>query len=239
MFDGDAQPYAVLWSGGKDSCLALWRARQAGLRVSSLVNFIDEYSARVRFHGVRSTMIARQAQELKLDLIQVGTKPDCFADSFDAALHALKDRGHAGVIAGDIHLQDVRQWNEQRAAAAGLQCIEPLWHDEGLNILRSLVEARFRAVVTCCDETWQRILWPGREIDKAFIADVSRSSEFDVCGERGEYHSFVFDGPIFSNPVDWHTGEIRRSNGFCQIDLLSEFDSVKQRPLTRFDRAEN
>lgn len=224
MPEDDGQRYAVLWSGGKDSCLALWRARQAGLRVTSLLNFIDEQSARVRFHAVRSSMIVRQAHELQLELFQVGTKPDRFADSFQAALHALKDRGYAGVIAGDIHLEDVRQWNEERADAAGLQCIEPLWHDEGLNILRSLVDARFRAVLTCCDDKWQSILWPGREIDSVFIADVSKNSDFDVCGERGEYHSFVFDGPVFSNPVDWLKGEIRRSNGFSQIDLLSHYD---------------
>jgi len=214
--------YAVLWSGGKDSCLALWRAREAGLCVTALLNFIDKSSNRVRFHAVRSALIAEQAQKLRLELLQFATAPDSFADSFEAALRTLKVRDYTGVVAGDIHLEDVRQWNEDRATAAGLRCVEPLWREAGLDILRSFVDAGFRAVLTCCDERWKSVLWPGREIDSDFISDVSSVGDLDVCGERGEYHSFVFAGPLFSSPVVWVPGEIRRSNGFSQIDLISE-----------------
>jgi diphthine-ammonia ligase len=212
--------YAVLWSGGKDSCLALWRARQAGLRIKGLLNFFDDASDRVRFHGVRSTLIFEQARALGLDLFQYGTTPDSFPASFEAALHMIRTSGYTGVIAGDIHLEDVRKWNVERAAGAGLRLVEPLWHDEGVNILRSLTGEGFRAVLTCCEDKWGRALRPGREIDRGFIDDVSQISGLDVCGERGEYHSFVFDGPLFSCRVHWDPGEIRRSNGFSQIDLV-------------------
>ena len=152
--------YAVLWSGGKDSCLALWRALKSGLHIEGLVYFFDDASDRVRFHGVRSTLIAEQARALDLELFQVGTKPDSFAASFEATLHTIKARGYTGLIAGDLHLEDVRTWNEERAAGAGLRLVEPLWHDDGISLLRSLTEEGFRAVLTCCEEKWGNALWP-------------------------------------------------------------------------------
>lgn len=221
MTDSFDDIYAVLWSGGKDSCLALWRARQTGLRITGLLNFFDDASGRVRFHGVRSALISEQARALGLDLFQCGTKPDSFGSSFEEMLRTLKNRGYTGLIAGDIHLEDVRKWNEERATGAGLRLVEPLWHDEGASLLRSLTREGFRTVLTCCDDKWKNVLWPGREIDESFIDDVSQIAGLDVCGERGEYHSFVFDGPIFSYQVRWNPGEVRRSNGFSQIDLIS------------------
>ncbi|MFP5289267.1 MAG: hypothetical protein ACLGI9_26270, partial [Thermoanaerobaculia bacterium] len=140
--------------------------------------------------------------------------------TFRAALDELKARGYAGVIAGDLHLEDVRQWNQERAVAAGLRLLEPLWHHDGLALLETFVTAGFRAVLTCCDDRWAGTLWPGREIDQAFLRDVSSIERLDACGENGEYHSFVFDGPLFLHPVDWSSGEIRRANGFSQLDLV-------------------
>jgi uncharacterized protein (TIGR00290 family) len=213
--------YAVLWSGGKDSCFALWRAQQSGLRVSGLLNFFDEQSSRVRFHAVRAPLIIEQANLLGLEIFQYGTNPDSFTATFLSSLHDLKTRGYTGIIAGDLHLEDVRRWNEEQATIAGLKLVEPLWHSGGLSMLEAFIESGFRAVITCSNNSWANTVRAGREIDKSFIADVSRLSDFDVCGENGEYHSFVFDGPSFSEPVKWSPGETRNSNGFSQIDLIS------------------
>lgn len=218
----DKEKFAVLWSGGKDSCLALQRAHQSGLHVGGLLNFFDESSGRVRFHGVRAPLIVGQANALRLELFQHGTLPDTFAGAFAAALGDLKARGYAGVVAGDIHLEDVRQWNEEQAFGAGLQLVEPLWHLGGPAILEEFVAAGFRAVLTCCDKRWAELLRPGREIDHAFILEASHAHGLDVCGENGEYHSFVIDGPLFSRRVGFTTGEVRRGNGFSQIDLIPD-----------------
>lgn len=212
-------PFAVLWSGGKDSCLALWRAREAGLHIPALVNFYDGATGRVRFHGVRATLIAEQARALGVDLFQYPTSPDSFANTFTEALHNLKARGYAGVVAGDIHLDDVRTWNAERASDADLQLVEPLWHCEPSAILKDFVEAGFRAILTCTGEQWGHILRPGREITEEFVTDVSGIKGLDACGENGEYHSFVFDGPLFLHAITFVPGELRRSNGFSQIDL--------------------
>jgi len=227
MSDLSSNPYAVLWSGGKDSCLALWRARQTGLPVRGLVNFYDETSGRVRFHGVRATLVGEQACALGVDLFQYPTKPESFANSFASALHDLKARKYAGIIAGDIHLEDVRRWNEEQASNAGLQLVEPLWHCDGANLLEEFVGAGFRALLTCSGEQWPAVLWPGREIDLKFIADVVPIADLDACGERGEYHSFVWDGPLFSHSVTCVPGEVRRSNGFSQIDLVHEANAYE------------
>ena len=222
MIDCNHNPYAVLWSGGKDSCLALWRARQTGIRVAGLVNFYDETSARVRFHAVRAGLIAEQARALGLELFQYPTGPESFAAAFASALHGLKERGYAGVIAGDIHLEDVRRWNEDQASNAGLQLVEPLWHCDARALLEEFVAAGFRALLTCTGHRWRDVLWPGREIDQDFVADVSDVAGLDACGERGEYHSFVFDGPLFSRSVACVPGQLRSSNGFEQIDLVRD-----------------
>jgi diphthine-ammonia ligase len=212
--------HAVLWSGGKDSCLALWRAHLSGLAVPGLVNFFAAETGRVRFHGTRAELIAEQATALGLQLFQYPARQDGYAATFDHALAQLAERGCEGVIAGDIHLQEVRAWNETRAAAAGLELSEPLWQEHGATLLHELVEAGFRAVLTCCQTTWPEVLWPGREIDHAFIADVGRVPGLDPCGENGEYHSFVFDGPLFRRPVGWRAGTLRETVEFRQLDLL-------------------
>ena len=220
MDTSQGRPYAVLWSGGKDSCLALWRAWNAGIRVSALLNFFDEESRRVRFHSVRAELIGEQARALELELGQYPTRADHYASAVAHALHVLKSRGFKGIIAGDIHLEEVRQWNQHQAGEAGLELVEPLWHSDGRELLRSFVSAGFRAILTCCDDRWPDTLQAGREIDNRFIDDVLRDGQFDTCGENGEYHSFVFDGPLFSRAVEWAPGEFRRSNRFTQLDLV-------------------
>jgi diphthine-ammonia ligase len=213
-------PYAVLWSGGKDSCLALWRSRRLGLSVAALVNFFDESSGRVRFHAVRRYLIAGQAAALELALLQLPTLPETYEAVYREALALLKARGFVGVIGGDIHLEDVRAWVEARVLEAGLCLVEPLWQQDGAELLRELVGAGFRAVLTCCDSTRLDTSWLGRQIDQSFIAEILALAGVDPCGERGEYHSFVFNGPGFRRPVSWRAGERRQQDEFIQLDLL-------------------
>ncbi len=222
--------YAVMWSGGKDSALALTRARASGLEIGALLNFVDDVSRRVRFHATRADLIAAQAAAAGIPLRQHATSWAEFEGVFRRSLSQLRADGFAGVIFGDIHLADVRAWYEERVRAAGLEHIEPIWGDEPADLLREFVVVGGRAVVTCCELSRLDDSWLGRIVDDGFLVDIA-SAGVDVCGENGEYHSFAFAGPAFRSPVPWSAGERRRDGGFVQLDLLSPLDAAIGRVL--------
>jgi uncharacterized protein (TIGR00290 family) len=212
--------HAVMWSGGKDSCLALARARRQGLAVDTLVNFYDAATGRVRFHATRRELIAAQAFALGLRLIQEPTRPDTFETVFRRTLTQLAASGCTGVVFGDIHLADVRAWFEDRVTAAGLAHVEPLWNHPPTELLTEFIDGGFQAVLTCVELAKLPAAWLGRPVDEALATDLARLPGVDPCGERGEYHSFVYGGPLFSRPVSWRPGPIHEQDGFAQLELL-------------------
>jgi len=193
--------YALFWSGGKDSLLALDRAQRAGLEISWLVNIYEGSSGRVRFHGVRKELIAAQAASLGIGLLQRKTGPETFEQVFAGAMQELKRVGIGGIVFGNIHLADIRAWYEQRTTANGFQHIEPLWGDSPSKLIREFVARGHQARVVSVYLTCGRREWLGRDISEEFIAQLESCENVDVCGERGEYHSFVFGGPIFQTPL--------------------------------------
>ena len=213
-----ANAYALMWSGGKDSALALQRARARGLDVAALLTFYDGPSKRIRFHATRIEIVEAQASRIGLPLRSRGTTWDGFEPAFRETLAELRREGFAGVVFGDIHLADVRAWYEERVRAAGLEHVEPLWGDAPAALLREFVDTGARAVLTCCEESKLDEAWLGRVIDESFVLDVAALS-IDPCGENGEYHSFAFAGPLFRDPLDWRAGERRRDGGFVQLDI--------------------
>lgn len=211
---------ALSWSGGKDSTLALDRARARGLPVGYLFNIYDGTSDRVRFHGVRRELVAQQAEALDLELIQRPSSPDDFEAVFLSILDELLTRGVDTVLFGNIHLEDVRAWYEERTRGRGLQHTEPLWGEDPETLLREFVARGHRALVVSVDGSRGDPAWPGRALDADFVADVLRRPDVDPCGEHGEFHSFVHDGPLFRRPIPIQTGERIESEGHVLIDLL-------------------
>ena len=195
--------YALMWSGGKDSALAVSRAQSLGLDVTKLLNFYDVTTGRVRFHATTVTMLQVQAEALGIELRAVGSTWAEMDVRFSQELTTLRSDGFDGVVFGDIHLGDVRAWYEERVTAAGL---------------RHVVEAGGRAVITCVDLSRLDSSWLGRLIDEHFLDAISQA-KVDACGENGEYHSFAFAGPMFKHPVAWRAGEIHAEPGFMQLDL--------------------
>lgn len=212
--------YALMWSGGKDSYLALARARRQGFALSTLVNFYDEDTGRVRFHATRRELVAAQGFALGLRLLQYPTRAETYERVFVAALRDLSRSGHRGAVFGDIHLADVRAWFEERVRTAGLEHVEPLWSVPSAELLYEFVDGGAAAVITCVETAKLPASWLGRAIDEAFAADIARHPEVDPCGERGEYHSFVYAGPLFTEPVHWRPGPIHEEGGFAQLELL-------------------
>ncbi len=208
-----------MWSGGKDSALALWRARGRGLSVDWLVNVYDRASTRVRFHATPVDAIARQADAAGVSLVGVATDWDTFDASLREAFAALVRQGCRGVVFGDIHLADVRAWYEERTRAAGLEHVEPLWGEDPRTLLREFVAIGGRAVVTCVETAKLDAAWLGRIIDERFVHDIAATG-IDPCGENGEYHSYAYAGPFFRTAVAWRAGDRRDDGRFAQLDVL-------------------
>lgn len=209
---------AVMWSGGKDCTLALDRLRRADRHVRFLVNFYDVRSRRVRFHGVRRELIQRQAEQLGIPLLQRSTTSDDFERVFLDVLALLRERRITGIAFGDIHLADVRAWYEERTTANGFEHIEPLWGEPPAGLVGESIERGYRALITSVDDV-AREDWLGRELDAPLAAKIAAAG-IDPAGERGEYHTYVFAGPLFAEPIAVLPGEIVRQAGHAQIDLF-------------------
>jgi uncharacterized protein (TIGR00290 family) len=207
-----------MWSGGKDSALALMRARARGLDVVRLLNVYDPASDRVRFHATRRELIQAQADAIGIELRQFGVAWDGYEPAFRAMLEALRAEGFRGVMFGDIHLADVRAWYEERVRAAGLEHVEPIWGEAPAALVAEFVASGSRAVITCCELPKQDESWLGRIIDERFVDDI-RAMPIDPAGENGEYHSFAFAGPLFRTPLRWRACGRRAEGDFVQLDI--------------------
>jgi diphthine-ammonia ligase len=189
--------YALFWSGGKDSLLALDRSRRTGLDVTHLVNIYEGNTGRVRFHGVRKELLEAQARALGLELISEATHPRNFEAAFQSALQELKRQDIKGICFGNIHLSDIREWYESRTTSNGFQHVEPLWGSPPEALISEFIGRGHRARVVSVFLKHGKREWLGHEFTEKFAAELSAEPEVDICGERGEYHSFAFGGPLF------------------------------------------
>lgn len=189
----------VSFSGGKDSCLALWRARQAGLDVRAVINVLEEAGERNRSHGVSKGLLEAQARALDVELVAPAASWRDYEATFTQALAELKTRGFEVAVFGDIDLQAHREWEEKVCALAGLECRLPLWNEPRMDLAREVLRLGFRPIVVCTDSRYLDDSFCGRIYDEQFIADLPEN--VDACGENGEFHTFVFDGPGFLQPV--------------------------------------
>ncbi len=208
-----------MWSGGKDSTLALDRARKSCVEVARLISFYDAATGRVRFHATRVEMLEAQAAAIGIGLHAIATTWPEMEGALRRELASLRDEGFAGVVFGDIHLADVRAWYEDRVTAAGLEHVEPIWGEPPPALLDEFIASGGRAVLTCVDLARLDESWLGRVIDERFAGEIATAG-VDACGENGEYHSFAFAGPVFTEPVSWTAGERREEGGFAQLDLV-------------------
>lgn len=193
------------FSGGKDSCLALWRAQQQGLDVRTLLVMFDQSGERSRSHSLPPALIERQAQALRMALVTRNASWKSYEEEFIAALKELRADGHEVAVFGDIDLQPHRDWEEKVCAAAGIEPVLPLWHEDRRALAQEVIDSGFRAVVVCVDSRYLGDEFCGREYDASFIADLPAA--VDACGENGEFHTFVHDGPNFAAPVRFNVSD--------------------------------
>ncbi|WP_442781497.1 diphthine--ammonia ligase [Collimonas fungivorans] len=196
----------VSWSGGKDSCLALWRARQSGVRIERLVTALDESGQRARSHGVPPVLLQAQADALGVPLVFYSASWQQYEEKFVAALRDAHGAGMRHAVFGDIDLQAHRDWEEKVCAQAGLQASLPLWNQPRRRLVDEFLALGFKALVVCVNGRHLPQDFCGREFDAAFLADLP--PEVDACGENGEFHTFVYDGPAFAHPVPFRRDRI-------------------------------
>lgn len=211
--------YALSWSGGKDSTLALDRALRAGFDVAYLFNIYEGNSGRVRFHGVRAELIRTQAALLGIPLLQAPTHPHEFETVFLSLLAALGEAGITSIVFGNIHLADVRAWYEDRTRALGFEHVEPLWGASPSYLLREFVARGYQSRIVSIELQRARPEWLGRDVDADLIAAIEAHG-IDPCGEYGEYHSFTFGGPRFARAVAFRGGDLFEMEGHRLLDLV-------------------
>ena len=192
-------PALASFSGGKDSMLALHRARAAGAAVRWLLAMLEEDGLRLRSHGVPLALLQAQADALGLELVTAAASWDGYQAAFVSCLAQLAARGARTAVFGDIDLQPHRDWEEQVCAQVGIAPLLPLWAQQRIDLAREFLDLGFAARVVCVDSRRLADDYCGRLFDADFIASLPPG--VDACGENGEFHTFVFDGPGFSRPV--------------------------------------
>jgi uncharacterized protein (TIGR00290 family) len=228
-----AEPVALSWSGGKDSALALATLRgeasinrgpHPGVEVVALLTSVTRGYDRVSIHGVRRALLEAQARAVGVPLYEVTLEPECTNEAYEAAFRAAAAGLRAAhpalrrIAFGDLFLADVRAYREQLLARLGWDPVFPLWGRDTSQLARGFVDQGYRAILTCVDTTQLGAEFCGREFDAELLADLPTT--VDPCGERGEFHTCVYAGPIFRRPLRLQRGErVRRDDRFEYCDL--------------------
>jgi len=211
------------WSGGKDSAMALHALQSAqSHRVTALLTTVTEEFDRISMHGVRRALLERQAESIGLPLHAVLIPPQCVNATYEArmneALNEHLGRGVRRVAFGDIFLEDLRVYREQNLAQIGMEALFPIWKRDSRELTHEFLRFGFQAVTVCVDPRVLDSSFAGRILDESFFADLPPG--VDPCGENGEFHTFVFDGPVFQEPIQFVIGEKVLRDGFYFCDLL-------------------
>lgn len=210
------------WSGGKDSAMALHEIRKAKVyEVIGLVTALCEKDSRVTMHGVCRDLVEAQARaiDLPLDfmLVPAGSSNRLYTQRMHETLTRHRDQGISKVAFGDLYLDDIRDFREECLEALHMEAIFPLWHRDTKELSHSFITSKFKAVVTCVDKAVLDESYVGRPYDRSFIGDLPLS--IDPCGENGEFHTFVYDGPIFLEPVPVKVGDHYQEAGHCYCEI--------------------
>ncbi len=214
----------VAWSGGKDSALALFEVLASREReVVALLTTVNREYDRVSMHGVRRELIRRQSESVGLTLEEVFLSREADIEEYRSAMReALTrqyDNGVRAVVFGDVFLEDVREYRLENLSEVGMEGIFPVWGEDTGELAQRFIDLGFKAIVTCVDTELLDGRFTGRQFDREYLDDLPR--DVDPCGENGEFHSFVWDGPVFNRNVSYTRGEVvLREGRFNYCDLL-------------------
>jgi len=211
------------WSGGKDSCLALYEIQQSRqYKIAALLTTITRDYDRISMHGVRRELLEAQAASLGIPLHPVGISKGATNAEYEVKfIEACADYPSIdSIVFGDLFLEDVKQYRDDFLGKHNLRGMYPVWLRDTSEFVKNFIALGFKAIVTCTNANVLGPAFVGRLIDDAFLFDLP--AEVDPCGEYGEFHTFVFDGPNFKQPIAYAKGEIVEREGFWFCDLVPD-----------------
>jgi uncharacterized protein (TIGR00290 family) len=219
-----------IWSGGKDSAMALYELQRTNsYEISALLTTITEDYDRISMHGVRCILLEQQAKSLGLPLEKIYIPKNASNDEYETKMREklmdYQSRGVLSVVFGDIFLEDLRKYREENLSKIGIKGIFPLWRRDTMELAHTFIDLGFKALITCVDSNALDKRFVGKLYDKRFLSELPFS--VDPCGENGEFHSFVYDGPIFREKIAFTIGDIvLRDNRFYFCDLIPVQKSI-------------
>ncbi len=210
-----------LWSGGKDSCFACYKAKSEGYNIVSLFNFTNYDGKNSISHGLSSQIIRKQVSLLDIPLLQKAMPKKNYREEFKNVINAWKkNAGIAGIVFGDIYLQEHKDWIDKVCSELNVEPILPLWKEDTRDLINVFIKAGFKAKIVSTDAKFLGEEWLGREVDQMLVKDLENLGNIDLCGEKGEFHTFVYDGPIFKKPVEFSFGKKAQKNGHWFLEVI-------------------
>ena len=208
------------WSGGKDSCFACYKAIQSGYDVSQLLIMMSDPSTS-NFHMISSELLDAQSQIIGIPIVKWTTTPETYEQDFKKALLQMKAKGVEGVVTGDVYDVALHEagWLDRICKEVGLKPVKPLWHRDTQQILTEFINEGFKATVVRVKTDVLGMEWLGRQVNKEFFNDLLKLGTVDPCGERGEFHTFVTDGPLFKNRIEILESAKTVLNGYGRLEV--------------------
>ena len=210
--------FAISYSGGKDSALALYRMIKQGHKPIALVTTVNIEHDRSWFHGIQDELLQSISSSLQIPLIICKCTPNDYAQLYENSLEKARLMGADSCVFGDIDIRGHREWNEERCQMAGLKCVLPLWQQDRETLVRETIASGFKAIIKIVDSRKLGDSFLGQTLTVSLIEEI-KSAGVDVCGENGEYHTFVYDGPVFKSPVAFKTGKLIDFGGHKAIEI--------------------
>jgi len=208
----------ISWSGGKDSCLALFKALKAGFDIACLLCMLDENGLRSRSHGLTREILDAQANALGIPIIYGKASWNNYEEKFKEILVKLRSMGVEGGVFGDLRIQGHKNWVERVCSEVGVKAFEPLWGENCKRLIDDFLSEGFKAIIVNVDAGLIDEDWVGRLFDYNFIDYLERKG-LDLCGENGEYHTLVTYGPIFKKTLEILEAKRTRSGRRCLLEI--------------------
>jgi uncharacterized protein (TIGR00290 family) len=211
--------YIASWSGGKDSCFACYLALAQGYKISHLVNFISQEFKRVSFHGTEKRLVQLQGEAIGIPVFQKETTFGNYTEDFKNAIRALLPKGVKGMVFGDIYNDEHLAWVEGVCGELGIEAVEPLWGKSTDDVINQFLDAGFEAVIVAAKASLIDQVWLGRQVDRNFM-EYLKAKNIDPCGESGEYHTLVVNGPLFKRRIEVTESQIINRDNYWFLDTI-------------------